>query len=434
MIFSLKNMLAGSIAALFCACSSGVPPMSRELAACIGADARLDSVSLRAERLVAKGLTAGSGYAEVWIRDLNTFITLACHAADHARLREALIRFFEFQGPEGDIVDGYIPSSGNEWGYKYRYSELAPGFAAHKNTVETDQESSLIQAVYKYVNATGDRTVLDEKVGGRTVRERMGDALRYLMSGRFDESYGLLWGATTADWGDVQPEHGWGVELDGSSHRALDIYDQAMFLVAVDDYLALTDDPAERDYWIRKSDEVRKNVRTHLWDAELRKYIPHIYLDGSPFPPELDERAIHYHGGTAIAVEAGLHGPDEVKALYETMERNRIAAGANSIGLTLHPVYPAGSFANPGMAPYSYQNGGDWTWFGGRMVQQLVRFGLYEEAYAALEPMLDRVLANDGFYEWWTPDAQPRGSGQFRGSAGVLWDAIRMLREAAVTN
>ena len=412
-------------------CCASPAAMSPELAARIVSDARLDSVCVRAGRLAAQGLTAGSGYAEVWIRDLNTFMTLACEVSDPALLREALLRFFAFQGPDGDIVDGYVPVENSGGGYAYRHSELAPGFAAHKNTVETDQESALVQALFKYVTATGDRSILEAEVGGRSVRERLGDALRYPVTERFDREHGLIWGATTADWGDVQPEHAWGVALDESSHRALDIYDQAMFLVAVDDYLMLVDDPGERARWTECADGIRENVRRWLWDEERGKYVPHIYLEGSPFPADFDERAIHYHGGTTVAVEAGLHDRDEVKRLYETMERNRLAAGANSIGLTLHPVYPAGTFANPGMAPYSYQNGGDWTWFGARMVQQLVRYGLYEEAYAALSPMLDRVLAHGGFYEWWTLDGQPRGSGEFRGSAGVLWDACRMLREAA---
>ncbi|ULT24332.1 hypothetical protein KUH03_35820 [Sphingobacterium sp. E70] len=46
-------------------------------------------------------------------------------------------------------------------------------------------------------------------------------------------------GATTVDWGDVQPEHDWGVHLDESSHIALDIYDNAMFLIALDNYIDL---------------------------------------------------------------------------------------------------------------------------------------------------------------------------------------------------
>ena len=81
------------------------------------------------------------------------------------------------------------------------------------------------------------------------------------------------------------------------------------------------------------------------------------------------------------------------------------------------------------MNEYSYQNGGDWTWFGGRMVQQLISNGFYQEAYESLSPMLDRVIKHDGFYEWWTPSGNPKGSGKFRGSAGVLWKAIEMLKE-----
>ena len=81
------------------------------------------------------------------------------------------------------------------------------------------------------------------------------------------------------------------------------------------------------------------------------------------------------------------------------------------------------------MSEYSYQNGGDWTWFGGRMVQQLIANGFYREAYESLSPMLDRVIKHNGFYEWWTPSGIPKGSGKFRGSAGVLWKAIEMLKE-----
>jgi hypothetical protein len=83
------------------------------------------------------------------------------------------------------------------------------------------------------------------------------------------------------------------------------------------------------------------------------------------------------------------------------------------------------------MAPWSYQNGGDWCWFGGRMIQQLIQHGFIEEAYRELKPMVRRVREHDGFYEWWTRDNQPRGSGQFRGSAGVLGRAIEMLLDWA---
>ena len=109
------------------------------------------------------------------------------------------------------------------------------------------------------------------------------------------------------------------------------------------------------------------------------------------------------------------------------MIANVRASGAGSIGLTLYPPYPKGFFENESMVPYGYQNGGDWTWFGGRMIQALIQYGFVEEAYEQIQPMVKRVKANDGFYEWYTVDNEPRGSGTFRGSAGVLYKAIQMF-------
>ena len=113
------------------------------------------------------------------------------------------------------------------------------------------------------------------------------------------------------------------------------------------------------------------------------------------------------------------------------MIANVRAINAGSIGLTMYPAYPEGFYKNKGMYPYGYQNGGDWTWFGGRMIQQLVKNGFVQEAYEQLVPMTDRVKANDGFYEWYTIKNEPKGSGTFRGSAGVLYTSILMLEDWA---
>ena len=110
------------------------------------------------------------------------------------------------------------------------------------------------------------------------------------------------------------------------------------------------------------------------------------------------------------------------------MRGNVKAAGAQSIGLTLYPTYPEGSFENKGLGAYQYQNGGDWTWFGARMIPQLVRYGMLEDAATELKPFIDRVLKNDGFFEWYTIDGKPKGSGIFRGSAGVLLESIEAIR------
>ena len=428
-LLALGTALFLAVAQPLAAEAPAQPAASRELAKRILADEDLRDVLTRAKALLKTGLNAGSGYGEVWIRDLNTFIELSLEVNEPQTIRQSLVTFFKFQGPQGDIVDGYIPTNKASIGYKYRRSDLAPEFVAHKNTVETDQEASLVQAIRKYVRVTGDRALLDERVAGQTVRERLRFALDYLLKERFDPRHGLIWGATTVDWGDVQPEHEWGVELDAQSHRAIDIYDNAMFLVAIDDYLALApEDPDNVKRWQKTRDEFRARVQEKLWDRQRQKYRPHLYLEGSPFPKDFDEDAIGYHGGTAVAIEAGLLSHGEIAASLALMRANVKAAKASSIGLTVYPPYPQGYFKNKGLGPYSYQNGGDWCWFGGRMIQQLVRNGFVEEAYTELLPMVQRVRKHNSFYEWWTPDNQPRGSGQFRGSAGVLGRAIELLQ------
>ncbi|WP_316818151.1 hypothetical protein [Pedobacter nyackensis] len=389
-----------------------------------------DSVEVMAERLVKKGFTAGDGYGEVWIRDLNTFVTVASKVNDKELLKKHLITFFQFQQPDGGILDGYVPIKNGAVPYNYYHSALAPGYAGHKNTVETDQETSLVQAIAKYVRGTGDKSILKNTIAGVSVQKHLERAMGFLLNKRFDKKHGMLWGATTVDWGDVQPEHSWGVELDSNSHLSIDIYDNAMFIIAINDFLEIADlSPKSKKYWKDIKAKIAVNTRKHLWDKKNQKFIPHIYLNGSPFPASFNESEIYYHGGTAVAIEAGLLNKEEVKTAYRKMQENVKKANAATIGLTIYPIYPKGYFKNAGMGPYSYQNGGDWTWFGGRMVSQLIRYNLLEEACEAMEPMLDRVIKNNGFYEWYTPDNKPQGSASFRGEAGVLWSAINELKQ-----
>ena len=94
-----------------------------------------------ARDLIESGLQAGTIYHEVWIRDYNTFIEVACDVLPQARVRENLLMFFKFQGDDGNIIDGFIPREKIDQAnvvYDYIYSDLAPQFAGHKNTVITD--------------------------------------------------------------------------------------------------------------------------------------------------------------------------------------------------------------------------------------------------------------------------------------------------------
>jgi hypothetical protein len=131
-------------------------------------DQRLDTIQKRALTLLT-GFSAGTSYNEVWIRDFNTFIKGSLKVHPKEKVKEMLLLFFKIQGEDGNIVDGLVDTSKAHGGYDYRYSNLLPAWAAHKNTVETDQESSLIQAVKKYIEVTGDRSILEEQIAGKTV-------------------------------------------------------------------------------------------------------------------------------------------------------------------------------------------------------------------------------------------------------------------------
>lgn len=421
-------MLMGSVA--FLSCTTTNP--QQQLAETILNDTTLHQVDSMARSIISQGFNAGSGYSQIWARDMNTFIEVACEEINQTDIRNAILLFFALQQPNDEMIDGYVLKPDFTWydNHPY-YADAAPDHVGFKNTVETDQESSLIQIVGKYIRKTGDTSILREDVAGRTVLERMDDMVDYLMRERYSEQYGLLFGAMTADWGDVQPNDDFGCDMNELSSRAIDVYDNAMFLIALDYLQEMTDDASLLKKWKGIREQIAQNVRKYLWDAERKKFIPHLYIDPSPIPAGFDENQIHYHGGTAVAIEAGLLSKEEIAVVNAQMLENVRLSGMPSIGLTLYPTYPEGFFRGGMAKPYVYQNGGDWTWFGGRMIQQLVANGFVEEAYDEIRPMIDRVIKNQGFFEWYGMGGVPSGSGHFKGSAGVLAKAIEMMNDWA---
>ena len=153
----MRNLYPSALAVAVClfapvlqphAPSAGGGGTGAALAKQIRDDQSLRQVHRMALDLLKGGLNAGTHYPQVWIRDLNTFIIVALEANPRGALRDALLTFFKFQGPEGDIVDGYLPLNPNSREKPYRVTPLAPGLQSHKNTIEVDQETSLVQAVW----------------------------------------------------------------------------------------------------------------------------------------------------------------------------------------------------------------------------------------------------------------------------------------------
>ena len=423
--------------ALFCSglLSCTAPTATQQLAGDILADQSFHTVDSMARAVIRSGFNAGSGYSQIWARDMNTFIEVACEESNPSDLRNAILLFFALQQPNDEMIDGYVLKTDFNWGDDHPYySDAAPDHVAFKNTVETDQESSLIHIVGKYIRKTGDTSILNEVVAGRTVYDRMVGMIDYLMKERYNEQYGLLYGAMTTDWGDVQPNDDFGCDMNELSDPAIDVYDNAMFIIALDFMQEMTADNVDKTRWKELRQHIAANTRKHLLDEQRQKFIPHIYLEKSPIPEGFNELDVHYHGGTAIAIEAGLLSPEEIAVVNAQMLENVRLSGMPSIGLTLYPTYPEGFFRGGMSKPYIYQNGGDWTWFGGRMIQQLIANGMVKEAYEEVRPMIDRVIKNQGFYEWYGKGGVPSGSGHFKGSAGVLAKAIEMFNQWSEEN
>ena len=402
--------------------------------------ANLTRVLAMAHDLLNGSFNAGGGYADVWVRDLATFAHMALDVNPARECQNILLGFFERQRLDGEIAGGYRLGSPAPDPAR-PFTPCLGGTPTCKNTCETDQESSLVLSVDAYVERTSDAAFLSRVVNGSSVISRLEGALSWLLAHRRDAATGLLWGGTTLDWGDVQVEAGLADEraLGPRSHKAVDAYDNSMFVLAIRALLRLKKlaPPARAAAsvtidWPSVLSSTSLAVKQRLWNASRAAFVPHLYLAGSPFPRDFDESGIRCHGSIAVAALAGLLTTAEVRAAYRAMQHDvasiKSAGGDVTIGITMVPPYPTKRLPTMNLGPeFVYQNGGDWAWFGGRWVRALLQAGLVDEAAEALQPMAARVEAHGGFYEWYDFHGRPKGSSKFHGSAGELGRAITEL-------
>ena len=129
-----------------------------------------------------------------------------------------------------------------------------------------------------------------------------------------------------------------------------------MLAIALKNMEAFAASTDEKQRWKDLHSSIKSSIKEHLWDPEKNKFIPHLYLNGSPFPGDFDENAIHFHGGTAMAIEAGILNQEEIAAVLSHMIDNVKLSGAPSIGLTVYPPYPGEVLGENISPPYRYQN------------------------------------------------------------------------------
>ena len=385
-------------------------PEFKELLKLIRLTLETDLVEFQGRTGLIRGFTAGAGYPQVWLRDAATIIPASRFFYPDSYLVSWLEEHLAFQKPDGGLED-WIDARGR----------------SDKNTVETDQEASAVQAAYQVFLLKG-KGWLHERIGGEAVVDRLERAVEFLFQTRFDRERGLITGAHTADWGDVDPEDADqnAIYTDEKTRWTADIYDQSMVHESCRDLAAMfsalgLEEKADR--WLRKAAAIREATDRNLWREDKGFYRVHIHLD--PFPHDFDENNMFAMGGNAQAILSGLADPAKAERIIRTALERQEEFRVSSISGSLLPPYPAGFFKHPAMdEPYVYQNGGQWDWFGGRLLLAMFENGSSAQAREKLIEIVRKALRNGGLFEWNTRDGSGRGSDYYAGSAGSLARAL----------
>ena len=391
---------------------SGVPEFNA-LMKLIRVTLKHNEVSFEGRTGRVDGFSAGAGYPQIWVRDANTIIPASRYFYPASYIHSWLDELLSHQGPDGSLPD-WFDSRG----------------VTGKNTVETDQEASAVQAGRQVYELLGPEW-RDSNIRGVPACARMESALEYVLKDRFDTEHGLIKGAHTADWGDVEMEDAdqSAIYAGETTRWTADIYDQSMFYQAARDLAHGFEVAAPRDkanLWLERAERVRRNADKWLWQKDKGFYRVHIHA--GPWQHDLDESSIFAMGGNSQAMISGLAGgPGEGKRsriIEQALSRQK-EFGVSTISGSLLPPYPKGFFRHPALdEPYEYQNGGQWDWFGGRLVLAMFESGFSREAREKLLEIARKDIVNGGLFEWDTKDGAGRGSDFYSGSAGSLARAL----------
>lgn len=358
------------------------------------------------------GFSAGSDYPAVWIRDTATFISYAANYYPMEPLAASVELFFRHQGDTGEIVD-WVNVSGQ----------------TGKNTVETDQESSLVLAAYEI--ASVDLEWLGKAVGGKKILHRLDMALEWVWENRRDKKWNLITSGFTADWGDVEntyPDER-ALTLSDRSTLVFSIYTQAKYIQAINRFLKISKsiypfkDKKRVRAWEERLEVLKSNTKKHLYLSDRGYFIVHrVPSTDRYFKMEREMLAV---GGNAEAIQAGLMDKAQIRRFLGVLEKRRGEYKLRTVSFTLIPPYPEGFFPHHLLArPWNYQNGGEWDWIGGRVVKALFMNGFAKEAETYLFEIVKKNLANFCIFEWEDRGGTGRGAYFYSGAAGVIGDAI----------
>ena len=379
---------------------------------------------------VIHGFRPGKVYPEMYVRDIAWGMETAQYYYPDEYLREPIEAYLRRQytassrSLDGDF--GVVAGAGAIGGI------ITPDGRSNKQTITTDEETSLIHAAYLYYNMTYDAGWLQKPINGVAIIERLNLAADWLYAYRLDPDLQLLWRGHTTDWGDVKFEKGpnYTDYNPAQDHLTASIYDQAlayMALIELAKMNAAAGNTARADEWQSKAEALKQETNARLWQAEKGFYLTHAHV--SPLEHDFDESSM-VSISNALVVYAGLADFRQNEAIFKSLEEARLAAGVRKPGLSLYPYYPNQwpnlFFDYLGMGYGHYQNGGVWDWWGGVQIKAEFVNGFAETGLVHLLQVANDWQKHPGnIIEWQSSvDSSHEGSHYYSAAAGTMGSAI----------
>jgi hypothetical protein len=378
------------------------------------------------------GFGAGQDYPQIWIRDSATLIPATRYHYGRALLESWLEEHLSHQRPDGQLWDWVAAGEPSAFtgtapraGQVFRAGTVV--VSADKNTTAADQEASAVAAAGQIARLTGDAGWLRKRVAGRALVDRLENALDWVARTKVDPRSGLVRSAFTADWGDVSPV--WpdqrAIYLDEQTPVVAGLYVSVSFAHACEvlaELLVQAGEPERARRWREDGRRTADAVRRRLWMPQRGFFRVHL---GNREAGLADDADVFALGGNALAIEYGIADDDQVRRILAVAERRRREHGLSTVAGVLLPPYPEGFFKHVMLrGRYTYQNGGQWDWWAGRLLLGAFARGHSEEAFTQLQRIARRVAASGGLYECHRRDDAGEWSAQYAGSAGSLSAAL----------
>jgi len=383
------------------------------------------------ENEVIHGFRPGKDYLDMYLRDIAWGMETVQYYFPNEYLREPIEAFLRRQytdetaSSDGDF--GVLAGSGAIGGI------ITPEGHTNKQTITSDEETSLIHAAYLYYTMADNRAWLQSTIAGQTIVQRLNLAADWLYSHRLNEDLGLFWRGHTVDWGDVKFEKSTNyTDYDPEQdHLTASIYDQALAYMALTELAemnAAVGDGSRAGEWHAKAQALKAQTNARLWQPDRGFYRTHLHI--TPLEHDFDESAM-VSISNALAIYAGLTDFDQSQAILRNLERVRLEAGADKPGLSIYPYYPNQwpdlFFDYLGMGYGNYQNGGVWDWWGGVQIKAEFQKGFASQGTEHLLQVANDWHRHPGNIIEWQSTTDPEhqeGSHYYSAAAGTTGSAI----------